>query len=106
MNLSDEMKKIFLAGIGAIATSAEKTKDVLDTLIEKGELTVEQGKIINEELKRNLAGTKSSHEAEKNDKNMDNLLKKLDTLNKDEISALREKLNELEKKDDVQQHID
>lgn len=102
MNLSDEMRKIFLAGIGAIATSAEKTRDVIDSLIEKGELTVEQGKVINEELKRNLA----NHETEKNEKNMEILLKKLDSLDKEELSALRDKLNELEKKDEIQRHID
>ncbi|UWG98671.1 aspartyl beta-hydroxylase [Dehalobacter sp. DCM] len=102
MNLSDEMKKIFLVGIGAIATSAEKTKEMIDTLIEKGELTLEQGKIINEELRRNL----TNHEPEKNDKNMETLLKKLDTLSKEELSALREKLNELEKKDEIQRHFD
>ena len=52
--LSDNLKKIFLAGIGAVAVTAEKSKDLLDEMVEKGELTVEQGKVLNEELKHNV----------------------------------------------------
>ena len=43
-NISDDLKKIMLAGIGAVATTAEKSKEVVDALVKKGELTVEQGK--------------------------------------------------------------
>lgn len=50
-NLSDGFKDIFLAGIGAMAITGEKTKDLVDQLISKGELTVDQGKQINTELK-------------------------------------------------------
>ena len=49
--LSDGFKDIFLAGIGAMAITGEKTKDLVDQLISKGELTVDQGKQINPELK-------------------------------------------------------
>lgn len=102
MNISDEMKKVFLAGIGAIATSAEKTKEIINALIEKGELTVEQGKIINEELKHNLAENMKKHSP---GKNTEDLLEKLQTLNKEELSILKEKLLEMEK-DDKQKNID
>ena len=51
------MKKILLAGIGAAATTAEKSKEILDDLVKKGELTVEQGKVLNEELKNNVKQT-------------------------------------------------
>lgn len=51
------MKKILLAGIGAAATTAEKSKEILDDLVKKGELTVEQGKVLNEELKHNVKQT-------------------------------------------------
>ena len=55
--LTDNLKKVILAGIGAVATTAEKSKDVLDDMVKKGELTVEQGKVLNEELKHNLKQT-------------------------------------------------
>ncbi len=42
--------KAFLAGVGAVAYGAEKTGEFVDTLVKKGELTVEQGKELNTEL--------------------------------------------------------
>lgn len=36
--ISEDIKKIMLAGIGAVATTAEKSKDVIDALVKKGEL--------------------------------------------------------------------
>ena len=50
-NISDGLKDIFLAGVGAVALTGEKAKELIDSLIAKGELTVEQGKQINEDLK-------------------------------------------------------
>ena len=49
--LTDNLKKVILAGIGAVATTAEKSKDVLDDMVKKGELTVEQGKDVNVKVK-------------------------------------------------------
>ena len=57
MILTDSMKKIMLAGIGAVAVTAEKSKDIIDELVTKGELTVEQGKVLNEELKHKVKET-------------------------------------------------
>ena len=53
----ENIKKLLLAGIGAVATTAEKSKELLDDMVEKGELTVEQGKALNEELKHNIKKT-------------------------------------------------
>lgn len=36
-----------LAGIGAVAATKEKSEGILDELVKKGELTVEQGKVLN-----------------------------------------------------------
>ena len=55
--IGDGFKDIFLAGIGAMAVTAEKGKDLVDRLIEKGELTVDQGKQINTELKHKAEST-------------------------------------------------
>ena len=49
-NITDSFKDIFLAGVGALAMGAEQSKKVVDSLIEKGQLTVDQGKQINSEL--------------------------------------------------------
>ena len=52
--LSEGLKTIFLAGVGAVAVTAEKSKEIIDDLVKKGELTMEQGKVLNEELKRDI----------------------------------------------------
>ena len=54
-NFGEDLRKLVLAGLGAVAVTAEKSKDVVDQLVKKGELTVEQGKVLNEELKHNVA---------------------------------------------------
>ena len=53
LHIGDGLHKVLLAGIGALATGVEKGQEVIDSLVKKGELTVEQGKILNTELKRN-----------------------------------------------------
>ena len=50
MELGNGLKKLLLAGVGTVAVTAEKSK-------EKGELTVEQGKFLNQELKHNIKET-------------------------------------------------
>ena len=54
MTISDGFKKLTLAAIGAGAITYEKTSEILGHLVEKGEITVDQGKIINSELKHNV----------------------------------------------------
>ena len=52
--LGESIRKLILAGIGAAAVTKEKGESMLHDLVKKGELTVEQGKVLNEELKHNL----------------------------------------------------
>lgn len=56
-NLEDGFKDIFLAGVGALAITGEKAKELVDGLIEKGNITVEQGKDINRELQHKATET-------------------------------------------------
>ena len=51
-NIGDGFKNIFLAGIGALAYTGEKGKEIIDQLVEKGEITLDQGRELNEELQR------------------------------------------------------
>ena len=59
--IGDGLKKLLLMGIGAAAVTAEKSQQIVDELVKKGEITVEQGKELNQELKRNVK--KSSDDA-------------------------------------------
>ena len=48
-SLGDGVKKVLLAGIGTVAVTAEKSKEVLDKMAERVEAAVEQGKVLNQE---------------------------------------------------------
>lgn len=54
MELGENIRKLLLAGIGSAAMTAEKSKEILDDLVKKGELTVEQGKVLNQELRHDI----------------------------------------------------
>ena len=56
-NLTETFQNIFLAGVGALSIGGEKAKAVIDDLVERGQVTVDQGRKLNEELK---------HKAEEN----------------------------------------
>ncbi|MEG0527603.1 phasin family protein [Amedibacillus sp. YH-ame10] len=90
-SFSEDLKKIMLAGVGAVATTAEKSKDVIDQLVKKGELTIEQGKVLNEELKHDIK------EKFRTPANADEISKDLEKLSKEELDAIKAKIEELEK---------
>ncbi|WP_026510862.1 MULTISPECIES: phasin family protein [unclassified Butyrivibrio] len=84
-NLTDGLKKILLAGVGAVALTAEKAGEILEEMVEKGEITVEQGKALNQELKRTVKENAGKKENEEKDLN-----KIVDGLSSDELSKLKE----------------
>ena len=94
---SDNIKKVILAGIGAVAVTAEKSKDLLDEMVEKGELTVEQGKVLNEELKHNIKKTvKETTEKKEADKSVSDsdISDLLSRMTPEQIAALKEQLSD------------
>lgn len=100
--LGEDLKKILLAGIGAVALTAEKSKELVDEFVKKGELTVQQGKVLNEELKRNINNInnkKSNNANDANDakeyKNID-IVEAINKLSKEEMATLKAKLEEIE----------
>ena len=93
--LGNGLTRIFLAGVGALAVTAEKSKEVVDELVKKGELTVEQGKVLNEELKHNIKETLDNKK--KKDASVEELLS---AMTPDQIDALKELLNKAAKPQD------
>ena len=99
-SIGNDLKKIVLAGIGAVATTTERSKQMLDELVKKGELTVEQGKILNEELKRNVqTKVKETESNTTTTTTASSIAKQLDNMSKEEIAAIKAKLVEIERKD-------
>lgn len=96
-DLSTELKRIFLAGVGAIAATAEKSQQLVDELVKKGELTVEQGKVLNEELKRDVS--KKVKEAMANiqgNEPVDKIADRIVQMSPEERALLKAKLEEAE----------
>lgn len=52
IDIAEGLNKAFLASVGAVALTAEKSQQVIDEFVKKGELTVKQGKDLNSELTR------------------------------------------------------
>lgn len=90
--LGEDVKKVLLAGIGAAALTAEKSKDVVEELVKKGELTVEQGKILNEELKRDI----KEKICPKKDEDIETIIKSLEGLSLEELQVIKEKIEALQ----------
>lgn len=86
MDFSDCMKKVFLAGVGAAATAVESASDIINKLVEKGEITFEQGKVLNEELKRDAKQKAKKH-----------LFDALEKLSPEDREELKKKLDEIER---------
>ena len=97
MELNEGLRKIFLAGVGAVATTAETAKDVVENLVKKGEITVEQGKVLNEELKKNAREKMKEHVSVTVVKEYKDAMTAVDHMKEDELEALKAKIAEVEK---------
>ena len=86
--VTDLVKNVVLAGIGAAAVTTEKAKDVADELVKKG-------KVLNEELKHNIKETLDNKK--KKDASVEELLS---AMTPDQIDALKELLNKAAKPQD------
>ncbi len=97
-SIGEDLKEVLLAGIGAMAVTAEKTQQIVDKLIKKGEITVEQGKVLNEELKHK-AKERVKETISKSKLAVEAVIDNLDKMSGEEIAALKAKLADLEKPD-------
>lgn len=50
MDTNNPLQQIFLAGVGALAIGAEKSQELIDELVKKGQITVDEGKDIASDL--------------------------------------------------------
>ncbi len=100
----EEMKKLCLAAVGAAAITYDKTIDIINDLVEKGKITVEEGKELSEELKKNIT---IKAEAAKNKAidmkpltkdGIQDVIENLNLATKSDIESLKIRINELEEK--------
>lgn len=93
--MTEEFRKVWLAGVGALAMTAEKAENLVEKLIKKGELTVEQGKALNEELKHN-AREKVKDTIAKSKLCVESVIDNLEEMSQEDIAAIKAKLADME----------
>ena len=107
-NGKDIFKNLILAGVGALAMTAEKIsdsiselqevgkitaeqgKEIIDELAKKGEITVEQGKSIIEKLK----ATGEQVEAEEKEKEFETI--NFESMDDEKLARLKEQIQKIE----------
>lgn len=94
--LSEDMKKIVLLGVGAAALTAEKSKELIEELVKKGELSIEQGKVLNEELKHHIQAKVSDAKDEVSRTRMNLLQDQIKRLSPKELEQLKAVIKEQE----------
>lgn len=86
----NDLKKVLLAGIGLTAMTVDKADSFVKELVEKGRLTVEEGKELKQELKR-----QSKEEAQELLNKLDAKKSSVEYATKDDVKRLEEKLDAL-----------
>lgn len=91
----ESLKKLGLLGIGAVAITEEKIREVVNELVEKGEMNVDEGKTLVHELLTEKKKQVQDFE-EKISRDVQNAISKSNIASKDDVSRLEDKITELE----------
>ena len=94
MKINDDVRKVMMAGIGALSAVAEKTQETVETLAKKGEEALEHGQVLNERLRHKIKQAMEDAEPDKGPAEND-LLKAMDHMTDEELKAVKEKLKSL-----------
>lgn len=90
--MMETLGRLLLAGVGSAAFTYEKASSFISEMVEKGKLTVEEGKELSEEIKKSL----------KNDfvpltkGDIKSLFDEMNFASKDDIYEIKERLNRIE----------
>jgi poly(hydroxyalkanoate) granule-associated protein len=100
---SDLLHRVLLASIGAVALAQEEIEDFVNRLIERGEIAEKDGKkMVNDVMdNRKKQAKKSAQKAEDEvNKQVEQILERLNVPSKADIDTLTEKIASLSKKVD------
>jgi len=90
-----ELKRLFLAAVGSAAVTYEKATKLVDEMVEKGKLTVEEGKELTEELKKTIQSKKEDlMPLTKED--LREILNEMSFASKEDLYEVKERLNRIE----------
>ncbi|MEE1228751.1 MAG: hypothetical protein U0K57_07255 [Lachnospiraceae bacterium] len=93
--MTEDLRRIILAGIGTATLVSERSRDLADMLVEKGEVTVQRGRVLNTELSRKKP-KKSKRDTERKGDPFDfgQIDETVKHMSPGQIARLREALNE------------
>ncbi len=97
------LRRVLMAGIGAVALTQEQIEDFLDKLVERGEIADgDARKLLGDVLDRrkNLLQNSTKKAEEEYEKRVEGLLSRMNIPTKGEIETLSEKIAELSEKVD------
>lgn len=91
------LKNLLLAGIGTMAYTYEKAQGVVEELVKKGEIAVNEGNQLNEELKRK-AGEFKANKLPASVDTLRTVLAEMNLATRQDIDELKKRIEELEKR--------
>jgi poly(hydroxyalkanoate) granule-associated protein len=97
--LSDLLRKMFLATIGAAAIAQEEIEALISRLVERGELAEQEGKKLAKEMMEKRKAKTEKVETELS-KNLEGVLERMNIPSKADVEALSQKITGLSKKID------
>lgn len=99
--MKEELKNIFLMGLGAMSMTNDKAQGLKQELLQKGEEMLEAGKVANEELKHNLKEKMKENVTVvvKEEASYDKIKEVVTSLSKEEKQELMDLLKEDTKED-------
>ena len=97
--LSDLLRKMFLATIGAAAIAQEEIEVLINRLVERGELAEQEGKKLAKEMMEKRKARTEKVETEIS-KNLEGVLERMNIPSKADVEALSQKISGLSKKID------
>lgn len=92
------LKRLVLAGIGTMTFTYEKASGLVEEMVRKGELTVAQGREMNEELKRKGQSGEPQTGATPAPETIREAVAGLNLATRDELASLEARISRLEAK--------
>ena len=97
----DTVRSVLLAGIGALALTKDEVQDILNRLVERGELAEKDARKLFEELKERPKKEMETWEerlSERLEPHLQRVLERLNLPTREDVQALSERIRALEEK--------
>ncbi len=96
--IEEQLKNVVYVTVGAASVALEKAKEMVSEFQKKGKAACEKCQVNNEELKHNIkeAVDKVINVTVVKDETTDEFIEKMDTLSKEDLTKIKEKIASLE----------